>query len=162
MLTSATLVERLITGGIAGRSEICGCSGSDIRIVQDTVKLRLPGAYIDFLAAIGRGGGAFLRDHEIYFPQMLHLNAKARELLDDCEEGRLLLPDRAFVFFMRYGEQFLFFIADGQSDNPPVLHYMENAGCFRQAATSFWDAIESELRISEDLGRDLPDSHLLK
>lgn len=150
------LVQRLIDCGIAKLREISGCTEPEIRVVQDTTQLPLPKAYIDFLSTVGRGAGGFLRDVDIFYPKNLSLNSIAKDLLDDWEEGKLLLPNGAFVFSMRNGEQFLFFIADGKSDNPAVYHYMENTGHFKQIAMTFWDAIESELRISENFYQNSP------
>jgi hypothetical protein len=35
------------------------------------------------------------------------------------------LPNKAFVFFMHQGYQFMYFIADSSSDDPPVFYYLE-------------------------------------
>jgi hypothetical protein len=41
------------------------------------------------------------------------------------EDGQPLLPKNAFVFLMHQGYHFMYFIADGQSDDPPVYYYLE-------------------------------------
>jgi hypothetical protein len=158
MLTPKALVERLIASGIARFNQISGCTEIEIKDLQGRTGLKLPSAYVDFLSSVGHGAGGFLQDLDVYWPKMFELNAEAKEILENWEEGKLLLPDQAFVFSMRYGEQFLFFIADRKSENPPVHHYYEGHGHFTRVAASFWDAIECELRMSEDVRRKYPDS----
>ena len=88
-----------------------------------------------------------------YYDAMLNLNSTAEEALDIYEEGRLFLPENAYVFSMRSGEQFLFFIADGTSDNPPIYYYYEEDGKFTDLKKTFWEVIERELIEWEDYFR---------
>jgi hypothetical protein len=160
MLTAATLIDRLVAAGIATQDDIHGCTAAEVVTIEQSACCVLPRAYIEFLWAVGRGAGSFLYDQEVFYPKMLGLNAKANEILDDGEGGSLRLPDRAFVFTMRYGEQFLFFIADGARDNPPCFHYYERHGTFQPVGT-FWGFVNSELQLIEDFRRKWPDSPFL-
>ncbi|HLN26949.1 MAG TPA: SMI1/KNR4 family protein [Gemmataceae bacterium] len=150
MLTAEKLVERLLAACIAKQEQILPCTEDDLRDVARHAPGPLPVAYLDFLYAVGRGAGWFLQDVDIYYPKMLNLNEQARDILDNWEKGRLELPADGFVFSMRNGEQFMFFRANEQSDNPDVYHYFEGRGRFRQVGP-FWSFLESELREAEGL-----------
>ncbi len=148
MLTSQQLVDRLIASGIARPDEIMGCSEEDLRIVGQRAPGPLPFPYLDFLYAIGRGAGRFLSEQDVFYPHLLDLNAQAKDILDNWEDGKLQLPTKAFVVSMRYGDQFLFFDLDGKSDSSELHHYFLEQGFFRHVGT-FWDWIEEELQLAE-------------
>ena len=152
MLNGDTLVQRLLAAGSAKPDQIIPCTEEDLREIAHQAPGPLPMAYLEFLYAIGRGAGRFLSDQDIYYPKMLGLNNKAKDLLRICEEGGLTLPADAFVFSVRCFEQFLFFHADGRSDNPTISHYLAEEGHFRTAGT-FWNFVEEELQISEEAAR---------
>jgi len=156
MLNGDTLVQRLIAARCARPDEIIPCSEEDLHEVARRAPGPLPTAYLDFLYVVGRGAGRFLIDQDIYYPKMLDLNNYAKVILADVEGGALVLPADAFVFSIRYMEQFLFFHANGQSGNPPVFHYIDSQPCFRPIGT-FWEFVESELAISEELARAAPE-----
>jgi len=160
MLTPISLVSRLVSSGIAKPNEIIGCSDQDILLIQNKSGLQLPQAYIDFLIAIGRNAGSFMSDIDFLFPKVLGLNEAAADILNDWEEGKLVLPEKAFVFSMRYGEQFMFFIADEDSDDPPVYFYFEKDGKFKKTGESIWRVIDSSLEMEERIHRENPDSPL--
>ncbi len=79
---------------------------------------------------------------------MLSLNDQAREILDNWKEGNLQLPTNAFVFTMRYGDQFLFFNLDGDPNHSQLQHYLIEQGHFRPVGT-FWGWVEEELQLAE-------------
>jgi hypothetical protein len=111
----------------------------------------MPGAYKDFLRAAGKKAGLlFVPDIDIFFPKVLELNGRAVETLRMFEDPPLSLPERAFVFADRYGEQFTFMICDQASDNPPVYRYYQGKGSFQKIADTFWDFIDDELLFLED------------
>ena len=148
MLTGDKLVERLLAAGIAKAEEIIGCTEQDLRDIAQHAPGPLPFAYLDFLHVVGRGAGHFLPEQDVYFPKMLRLTEEAKAILDNWEKGLLLLPVDAFVCTMRYGDQFLFFHADGKSENPQLHHYLIGQGHFRPVAT-FWGWVDEELQLTE-------------
>lgn len=154
MLNSDNLIKRLIKSKAATREQIQGCSEQEIHHVCEVSRLTLPEAYLDFLRSVGKGAGRFMCEVDQYYDSMLELNYKAAQFLDIYEEGGLLLPENAYVFSMRYGEQFLFFNADGTSDNPPVFYYYEEDGQFTDLKKTFWEVIECELMEWEDYFRN--------
>lgn len=145
MLDPQSFVQRLVASRVAKPHQIQGCSEVEIKRVCDASALPLPKAYLDFLKVAGKGAGRFMWEVKQYYDDMLLLNSEAEDLLNDYEEGKLLLPQNAFVFSMRYGEQFLYFIADGLCDNPAVYYYYEEDGKFTDLKKTFWDVIETEL-----------------
>lgn len=150
MLTPFHLKKRLVEAGLATRNQIRGCTSDDVALLERQAGGRLPQAYRDFLVAVGRGAGDFLRDVDIFYDSIADLNVEAADILNDWEDGQLLLPDRAFVFSMRQGEQFMFFCVDGD-DNPPIDFYYEGRGSFQRIASSIWAVVESELQLAEKL-----------
>lgn len=161
MLTTTILIERLISSKIAKKSAIIGCAPDEIALVQQCARGPLPVAYIEFLSCAGKGAGPFMEDIDIYYPKNLDLNEEANEMLEHWEDGKLKLPDRAFVFAVRAGEQFMFFVCDAQSDDPVVYHYSEGKGKFREIGR-FWNLIEEELEMSERFRKEHPNSPFLK
>jgi hypothetical protein len=110
------------------------------------------------LRVVGKNAGQLMGDIDFLYEGVLALNARAAAILDNWEEGKLVLPTKAFVFSMRHGEQFMFSIADGRSDDPPVYHYFEGWGQFKKAANSLWEVVEAELEMQERLRQEYPDS----
>jgi hypothetical protein len=145
MLGPQSFIQRLIASKVAKPHQIRGCSESEIKRICDASALPLPNAYLEFLRVAGKGAGRFMWEVNQYYDDMLILNSEAEDILNDYEEGKLSLPDNAYVFSMRYGEQFLFFIADGSTDNPPVYYYYEGDGKFTDLKKYFWEVIETEL-----------------
>jgi hypothetical protein len=50
---------------------------------------------------MGRGAGDFMSDIDMFYPKVITLTDRMRPLLKD----RIHLPDDAYVFANRYGEQ---------------------------------------------------------
>jgi hypothetical protein len=161
MLNGVTLVQRILAARRATPDEIIPCTEEDLREVARYAPGPLPMAYLDFLYAIGRGAGDFLSDQDIYYPRIFDLHHDANVVLDNEGGPRLTLPADAFVFSVRNLEQFLFFHADGQADNPRIYHYIDSQLRFRPAGT-FWDFVEEELAICENLAREFPNSPWLR
>lgn len=161
MLNASSLRERLVAVRIATAASICGCSDAEVRNIESTLKLRLPRAYSALLRVVGKRAGAFMRDIDFHYPKVLDLRQAAIELLDNWEEGRLQLPSDAFVFAMRYGEQFMFFRTDNFDEDPAIWFYMESHDTFQRIAESIWEVIESELQLSESFRRNYPNSPLI-
>jgi hypothetical protein len=154
MLQPDQFCAKLVDAGIAQPRDIRGCSDQDVRIIQHSLDVVLPQAYVQFLQAVGRKAGSLMRDIDYQYDCIERINADARRIIENWEEGRLQLPENAFVFSMRQGEQFMFFIADGRSEDPPVYYYVEGGGCFTRIAESFWDVIEREMAVQQQYGRD--------
>lgn len=161
-LTPFDLVRRLVHARLAAPDEIVGCSETEVDRIEGHFGNRLPDAYRLLMRTIGKRCGSFMRDITFRFPDMLDLNDHATGILANWEEGSLLLPESAFVWTMRYGEQFLYFIADGKENDPPVYHYFEDGHTFSRTADSVWQVLARELEEAERHRRDYPDSLLMQ
>lgn len=118
------LLSELTANRLASQSDLRGASESDIAGLEELVRVRLPSPYKAFLRAVGRGAGRFLRsDHWSFKVDALpQLNADARPLLDAAG-----LQGPWFCFATRMGEIYLFFLADGVDDDPPVYFWNERS-----------------------------------
>ncbi len=144
-------VDRLVASGVSHPKAIIGCSENEVRLVEESAGLHLPSAYKHFLLVMGRRAGLLLRDVYMFYDDMIGLNQLAIRKLELCESGNLQLPENAFVFALRGGEQFTFFIADGSAPDPAVYSYFENDGHFKKLSDSFWGFLEIERQGIENL-----------
>jgi hypothetical protein len=103
-----------------------------------------------------------MSDIDFHVETIVKSNSWAIEILEDCEKGKLKLPPNSFVFSMRLGEQFMFFNADGQFENPPIYFYYERRGKFEKIANSLWEVIERELALQEGIRKEHPEIPLWK
>jgi hypothetical protein len=62
-------------------------------------------------------------------------------------KGDPILPKKAFVFSMRYEEQFMFFDASGLIEEPPVFYYMTDDTAFTKVGDSIFDILEGEINF---------------
>ena len=88
--------------------------------------MRLPSSYRRFLARFGRDSDASsaLRGSDYFVPVLFKLRSWAEELLQE-DGSPFQLHSQDFVISMHQGYQFLFFRADGTSDDPPVFFCFE-------------------------------------
>jgi hypothetical protein len=149
MLSGHELVRRLQATGLLKPGELRGCSDKDIARLESHFAIRFPAAYKDFLRAVGRNPGPLMNDCQFRCQDLLHMDSFAREMLAEIEGDSLRLPPKALVWLTRPPEQFLFFVADDASDDPPTFRYMEEDGEFERVTDSFWQAIEPEIRFLE-------------
>ena len=137
------VADKIHRSGVLGDYEMRGCSEEQIASLEAGFGKALPTAYRQFLGLLGRGAGPFMSDLELFFPAVAEGNARAKRMLS--WEENLELPESAFVFVTRLGEQFMFFEVDGKDSDPPIYHYIEDAEQFRHAFDSIWEFVEDEL-----------------
>jgi hypothetical protein len=140
----------MIDHGLATFDTICGCSEEEIRDVERHVGVFLPEAYRVFLRFMGRSAGRLFRDIDILFPVVLELTSAAVDILRLAEHGKMTLPTHSFVFSMRQGLQFLFFVANNEDDDPGIHSYFEMDHQFTTPFSSIWEFVEEEVRISKE------------
>ena len=99
------------------------CSLDEIERFELVSGVCLPAAYKAFLLVAGRCLPPDWTGSDGTIEQLPDLQEWARELLE--ENGQPPLPPHAFVFAMHQGYQFDFFLADGISDDPPAMYYLE-------------------------------------
>ena len=147
-MNSQLLRQRLIDTGLADSESIRGCSLDEVSQIEQAAQRSLPASYADFMSQFGKRAGRFLRDVDIFFPEVLSLHSVALDILKDNEDDELLLPQCTLVFAVRNKEQFLCFFGDG--DNPSVKYYMSGDPGFSTVAQTFWDFIADELCLCEE------------
>ncbi|WP_425614152.1 SMI1/KNR4 family protein [Anatilimnocola sp. NA78] len=155
MLTSRKLVDRIVAAGLAKHQPICGAFEVEIASLETTLGVALPEDYRSFLKAVGHSAGAFWDDVDFRVKQLVELQSRAKEMVANWEDGKLPIPNNAFVFAMRQGEQFMFFETGTPLVELPIYFYFEGRGAFSICGTSFWDVIEAELNCFESSVRDL-------
>jgi SMI1-KNR4 cell-wall len=103
---------------------------------------RLPASYREFLERIGKGAGEFMvSDHwRFRFDELFEL-ARGDEYAEYCA-----LPANYFVFAERNSCAWVFFVADGTSEDPPIYLFDDGEDrSYKQIARSVWEFIESLL-----------------
>src|SRR5262249_2036604 len=96
---------------------------------------------------MGRGAGKCLRsDHWAAFYDFL-LPCSEGEY-DPTQHLQFELPPKSFVFASRQSDVFLFFVADGASDDPPIFAWYDEYK-YERAYESFWDFFEEMVAYYE-------------
>jgi len=145
-------LRQLRAAGLVESGTASGCTSAEIARIETSLELRLPAAYREFLAHLGKSAGAFLQGSDFACSQLVRVNHEARDLLRESGHS---LPRTCLVFLMHQGYQFLYFHS-GESDDPDV-HRFEEGGSpqpLRMSFTSwFLRAAEDEIRIASGLGQ---------
>lgn len=139
--TADQVIDRLKAIPAFQHVELRGCAAAEITRLEEHFDVRLPAAYRDFLGRIGKGAGEFmLSDHWAFrFDELFKI---ARN--DDYYSEMCDLPESYFVFAEREGCAWVFLVADGQSDDPPVYIFDEGEErTHKQIGRSIWEFIES-------------------
>jgi hypothetical protein len=150
------IYQRLLDSGLATPTSIQGCSKGELLQIEHFARRALPLPYRDFMLHFGKGAGRFLRDVEVFFPDVLRLKPIAVEILQDREDLTLVLPATAFVFAMRNREQFVFFTNEG--DDPPVQFYVSGGSAISTAGRTFGEFIAGEIDCYEQSYRQIKNS----
>lgn len=150
-LRAVNLKNMMLNLGLANPNLIKGCSKQEITKLERENNVIFPQSYKVFLENFGHGlGGRVMNDVDILYDQVFPLTSIARnEIL--IEEGDPILPEKAFVFSMRYGEQFMFFDASGLIEEPPIFYYMADDTAFKKVGDSIFDILEGEIDFSEKI-----------
>jgi hypothetical protein len=134
------LAEELVKLGVAQPQEFIGCTQEQV----EEIKIRqhvssLPSLYEEFLLKMGRSAGKFLPGPEHFYPIVLELKEVAVGILKENLPS-FVLPDDAFIFTENQGYEFMFFLTNEKSDDPPVFHYLEGDGKLRkEIAPQQWE-----------------------
>lgn len=117
-------VARLIETGFARLDQIRGCSEEEIVRLESHLGLRLPAAYREFLAVMGKGAGDFYRGTDIFYSDLLFgLYSVLQRMLEE-DQMPFRLREDAVIFSSHQGYIFSYFHAS-EGDNPPVWGYHE-------------------------------------
>ena len=142
------LKKLMIESGLANPNLVKGCSVQEIAEIEQQSNVLLPKSYKVFLKYFGNGlGGHIMYDMDITLDKILGLTnfLKNRVLI---EEEDPLLPEKAFVFSARYGEQFLFFDCSQVNKDKPIFHYELNDEKFASIDKTILDFLEDQIKLS--------------
>jgi len=138
--TPDELIERLVALPSFDQEDFWPCPAGAIEQLERKFDVILPESYRRFLRIMGAGAGGFLEtDHwDAFYPYLLDMGQQ-EEYAERCDN----LPDKYFVFASRLAGVYLFFIADGTDDDPPVYSFGDgHEGTSRKRHDSFWDFFE--------------------
>ncbi|VTS04816.1 SMI1/KNR4 family protein [Tuwongella immobilis] len=155
MFSPPDFVRRLVDSNIAEEQTIIPCTGDEVALLEDSVKLRLPPHYKSFLLTAGKCAGALLLDCDWLYPELKSLTDQSRAMLRGYEGSNLLMPDTAFVCLDRR-EQFFFF--DTTTEGCKLFSYFEEDGKFTELPSTFFEFLEEELQSFEAQVRAAPES----
>ncbi|MEM8718335.1 MAG: SMI1/KNR4 family protein [Cyanobacteria bacterium P01_G01_bin.39] len=147
-----TIKKIMIELAIADPSLIKGCNHQEIMQLEQENNVSFPQSYKVFLQHFGHGlGGRVMNDIDLLYEDIPGFtNLLRNEVL--IEEGDPVLPNKAFVFAARYGEQFMFFDTSTLPMEPPIFYYhMDYDDDFSQAGNSIFDVLEREIQLAYDL-----------
>ena len=143
------LRNQIIQFQIAKPEELIGCSDKEIEALEKACGLILPYSYKVFLKNFGHSFGGVADDVEFLYQDVFPLTKIAREILQ--YEKSPVLPQSAFVFTMRYEEQFFFFEVEEGIENPPIFYYMEGDKSFSKKYGSIFDLWEGEVKLEKEI-----------
>lgn len=116
--------------------------------MERKVGLKLPDAYKQFMSVIGKSAGNFMTDLQVFYPKVLQCTEEMSEIL--MSNFGVSLPDNAFVFADRFGEQMLFFHITEGNDDPPIFAWSdEDPEVFEKVCNSLSEFFEAELAAHE-------------
>ncbi|QDV18388.1 SMI1 / KNR4 family protein [Gimesia panareensis] len=139
------LKERLLRAELCSPDELKGCSQKQLREIEKCARAPLPADYLEALSLIGCHAGDFMGDLDFFYPAMLALTDRTRELLAES----ISLPEDSFVFADRYGEQILFFRLSEKQKGAIFKWSAEEPEQFSKVFNSFGEFLEEELTAHE-------------
>lgn len=148
-MNSEQFRERLLNADVCSADDLKGCSPAEFACLEGWLGFKLPVSYEEDMKIIGHGAGDFMSDVKMFFPDVLTLTEDSRALISD----QIRLPDDAFVFASRYGDQLLFHRLQEkmQGTDPPIYKWdSEEPNSFARTDGSIWQFLEDELDFFED------------
>jgi ankyrin repeat protein len=138
--TAEDVIYRLKNIPAFRQVKLRGCTATEIQRLEEHFQVRLPASYREFLGRMGKGAGSFMASDRwrFQFDDLFEL-ARSDDYAEYCD-----LPANYFVFAERNGCAWVFFIADGTSEDPPVYLFDDGEDrSYKQIARSIWEFIES-------------------
>jgi hypothetical protein len=115
--------ERLLDLGLGRIEEFRGLTESEITSLEESLGVRLPAAYREFLSEMGRSAGRLFLGSDAFYPTLRKLRGWANEMLRECS-SQFELPNDAVIILIHQAYVFLFFrTSDG--DDPPIYRFAE-------------------------------------
>lgn len=131
------------------------CQPAEVAELEQKFTQELPAAYREFLLWMGKDGGGLLGSAQIYYPDVLDLQAEAIEILQGSA-ATVSLPEDGFVFCIQQSV-LVHFMRLSEGPNPPVYSYneMDDTAAFSSSAASFEEFLLSGLEDSAQTIKEL-------
>jgi hypothetical protein len=148
------LKNALFSSGIAQDYQLVGCTEQELCAIEEKYG-KLPMAYKQIMSLLGRRAGRLVSRYEFdfYIDQIPALNERMlqsiKEAVEAGENFFAQLPENAFFICSRYGDDFMFILANG-SDESPVYVWKYNEK-IEQINTSIWEWMEDWIKDAEAL-----------
>ncbi|MBW8685040.1 SMI1/KNR4 family protein [Chitinophaga rhizophila] len=120
-----------------------GVSEDDIKEIERQFNVKLPSAYMEFIAIFGKKRGRILRNYSCEVAYLAQNRKDALKALRDAGNSAFTITDQHFIFGQWQGFSSYFFDCAVPDDDPPV--YVLDAGKADVFKTSFSQLIREEL-----------------
>lgn len=125
-----------------------GYTEEEVAGVEGRLGVQFPAVFRAFLTGMARSPGELFRGSNLVVLSGLEWFRRAALKLMAEADPTSTLPEDAVVFLFHQGYAFLYLRAAGGIDGP-VLQYTESGSEPREAAPSFADLVDAELRLME-------------
>jgi hypothetical protein len=125
-----------------------GYSEAEVAAAEAQLGVRFPAVFREYLRALAKSPGDLFRgSHLAGIAEFEQFRADALELLAETDPTLVLSPE-AVVFLSHQGYMFVYLLAAGGFDGPP-MQWTETEREPRQVAAGFADMVDAELRLME-------------
>jgi hypothetical protein len=144
--------QHLIEQHHRGLTTFAGYSEEEVAAAEARLGVRLPAVFRTYLREIAKSPGDLFRgSHLAGISEFEQFRADALELLAETDPA-LTLPPEAVVFLSHQGYTFVYLLAVGGFDGPP-MQWTETERQPRQVAATFADMVDAELQLMESNNR---------
>jgi SMI1 / KNR4 family (SUKH-1) len=140
MTMIANIREQIISSGLATDEQVVGCSESEIKSLEMKLAFRLPDAYREFLAVMGKRAGGFCRGSDMLYHAFWEAQNAMASYLEESDKP-LSLPEKAIVIQSHQGYQF-FILSASEGANPPVRVFGDGVDGLQQFSTTFTEWLQ--------------------
>ncbi|MCE9568111.1 MAG: SMI1/KNR4 family protein [Planctomycetes bacterium] len=125
-----------------------GYSEAEVVAAEEGLGVRFPAVFREYLRVMAKSSGDLFRgSNRAGIAEFKQFRAGALKLLAETDPA-LALPPEAVVFLSHQGYTFVYLLAVGGFDGPP-MQWTETEQEPRQVAETFADMVDAELRLME-------------
>jgi hypothetical protein len=144
--------QRLIDEHYRRLTTFVGYAGSDVAEAESRLGIQFPAVFRQYLLEMAKSPGDLFRGSDLaHISQFEEFRANALELLGETDP-LLILPPEAVVFLFHQGYAFVYLLAAGGFDSPP-MQWTETEREPRQVAATFANMVDAELALMESNNR---------
>jgi|GEM_PF-2911904 len=129
-----------------------GFPETEVAAAEVRLGIRFPAVFRQYLLEMAKSPGNLFRGSDLAGPnEFERFRADALELFAETDPA-LSLPHEAVVFLFHQGYTFVYLLADGQFDGPP-MQWTETECAPQQVASTFAEMVDAELQLMEHNNR---------